>query len=64
MHTAQEIYWTDYNVDIVNVLTFSSLSLKMIFNKYYDPKTSPIHILNTNEDTFIRRGYYVLWRTY
>lgn len=55
MLKAQEIYWTQYKVDIVTKLTLSSLALTRFRTNYYDP---PIHIPNRNEDTFIRRGYY------
>lgn len=58
MLKAQEIYWTEYNVDIVNYLTLSALSLAISRMSYYDPNSWPIHIPSRNEDTFIRRGYY------
>lgn len=29
-----------------------------IYLSYYDPENWPIYIPNTNEDTFIRKGYY------
>ncbi|GJV03534.1 DNA polymerase-like protein [Tanacetum coccineum] len=58
MHTAQEIYYTHYKVDIVKKRTFSSLALEISRTAYYDQRNWPIHIPNRNEDTFIRRGYY------
>lgn len=58
MRKAQDIYWSEYNVDIVDSLTLSSLALKIFRMSYYDPETWPIHIPSRNEDTFIRRGYY------
>lgn len=58
MHTAQEIYYYQYKVDIVNKRTLSSLALEIFRTTYYDQKIWPIHIPNRNEDTFIRRGYY------
>lgn len=58
MQKAQEIYWTQYNVDIVTKLTLSSLALSIFRTNYYDQNNWPIHITNRNEDTFIRRGYY------
>lgn len=58
MKKAQEIYWTEYNVDIVTKLTISSLALTVYRTMYYDDKNWPIHIPSRNEDTFIRRGYY------
>nr|YP_009675519.1 DNA polymerase [Sophora flavescens]QDD68274.1 DNA polymerase [Sophora flavescens] len=58
MQKAQEIYWTLYNVDVVNKLTLSALALAIFRTKYYDQENWPIYIPNRNEDTFIRRGYY------
>lgn len=58
MLKAQEIYWTQYKVDITNYLTLSSLSISIYRMSYYDENRFPIHIPSRNEDTFIRRGYY------
>lgn len=58
MVKAQEIYWTQYKVDIENCLTLSALAMNIYRMNYYDPKSFPIHIPSRNEDTFIRRGYY------
>ncbi|KAL2505782.1 DNA-directed DNA polymerase [Abeliophyllum distichum] len=58
MVKAQEIFWTQYKVDIENCLTLSSLSMLIFRMNYYDPNSFPIHIPSRNEDTFIRRGYY------
>lgn len=58
MLKAQEIYWTQYKVDIENYLTLSSLAMSIFRMSYYDPNSWPIHIPSRNEDTFIRRGYY------
>ena len=55
MLKAQEIYWTQYNADIVTKLTLSALALIIYRTNYYDQKNWPIHIPNKNEDTFIRR---------
>lgn len=55
---AQELFWTQYKVDIENCMTLSKLSMTIFRMSYYDPKTFPIHIPNKNEDRFIRRGYY------
>lgn len=55
---AQEIFWTQYKVDIEDCLTAPTLSMKIFRMSYYDPNTFPIHIPSRNEDTFIRRGYY------
>lgn len=58
MLKAQDIYWNQYNVDIENVMTLSTLAMSIFRLKYYDSNTFPIHIPSRNEDTFIRRGYY------
>lgn len=58
MQKAQDIYWTEYHVDIVTKRTLSSLALTIFRTKYYDPKNWPIYIPNRNQDSFIRRGYY------
>ena len=58
MHKAQEINWTDYQVDIEDCLTVSALAMKIFRTCYYDPKTFPIHLPSKNEDKFIRKGYY------
>lgn len=55
---AQEIFWTQYKVDIEDCLTAPTLSMQIFRMSYYDPNTFPIHIPSRNEDTFIRRGYY------
>ncbi|TXG60781.1 hypothetical protein EZV62_012144 [Acer yangbiense] len=52
------IYWSQFNVDIENCMTLSSLAISIFRRQYYDPKSWPICIPNGNEDTFIRRGYY------
>lgn len=58
LQKGQEIYWTQYKVDIVNCLTSSALAMRIFRMCYYDPNHWPIHIPSRNEDTFIRRGYY------
>lgn len=58
MVKAQELYWTNYHVDIEDVLTLSALAMTIFRMKYYDEIYWPIYIPNRNEDTFIRRGYY------
>lgn len=58
MLRAQEIYWTRYNVDIGVCLTLSSLAMKIYRMKYYDQNGWPIYIPSSNQDAFIRRGYY------
>lgn len=58
MQKAQEIYWNVYKVDLESKITLASLALSIFRIKYYDEKKWPIHILNKNEDSFIRRGYY------
>ena len=58
MVKGQEIYWSQFNVDIENCMTLSSLAISIFRRQFYDPKSWPICIPNGNEDTFIRRGYY------
>lgn len=58
MLKAQDIYISNYSVDIVSKLTVSSLALTIFRTQYYDVESFPIHIPSMNEDTFIRRGYY------
>lgn len=58
MLKAQDIYWTQYKVDIESIMTLSSLALTIFRMNYYDPNSWPIHIPSNNEDTFIRRGFY------
>ncbi|CAK9187075.1 unnamed protein product [Ilex paraguariensis] len=55
MHKAQEINWTDYQIDIEDCLTVSALAMKIFRTCYYDPNTFPIHLPGKNEDKFIRR---------
>lgn len=58
MLKAQEIYWLNYQIDIEELMTLSSLATRIFRMKDYDEKRFPVHIPNRNEDTFIRRGYY------
>jgi len=58
MQKAQDLYWTQYKVDIENCMTLSSLAMNIYRMNYYDPNLFPIHIPSRNEDRFIRRGYY------
>lgn len=58
MLRAQSIYWTKYNVDIGQCLTLSSLAMRIYRMNYYDQNDSPIYIPSSNQDAFIRRGYY------
>jgi hypothetical protein len=55
---AQDIYRSEYNIDITTKITLPSLALSIFRLKYYDPNKTPIGIPNKNADTFIRRGYY------
>ncbi|XP_073313494.1 DNA polymerase-like [Primulina huaijiensis] len=58
MLKAQEVNWSKYHIDIEEVMTLSSLSLKIFRMHYLDDKTFPIHIPTQNQDTFIRRAFY------
>lgn len=58
MKRAQQIYWERYGVDVEDVMTITSLSMKIFRKKYLDDRKFHIGIPNRNQDTFIRRGYY------
>ena len=58
MRKAQDIYYNEFKVDMVNSLTYSALSMTIYRQMFYDALNWPIHIPTRNEDTFIRRGYY------
>lgn len=58
MLKAQEINWDKYHIDIEDVMTLSSLSLKIFRQNYFDDEAFHIHLPTRNQDTFIRRGYY------
>lgn len=58
MLKAQKIYSSKYRIDIEDVMTISSLSMKIFRIKFLDDENFPIHIPTKNQDTFIRRGYY------
>ncbi|YP_008992368.1 hypothetical protein Salmi_Mp102 (mitochondrion) [Salvia miltiorrhiza] len=59
MKKAQEINWSKYQIDIEGVMTLSSLSMKIFRQNSLNDQTFHIHIPTRNQDTFIRRGYYV-----
>lgn len=52
---AQQIYYNNYEVDLVDALSTSSLSLK-IFRKHFLDKNIPV--LKGIQDDFIRKGYF------
>lgn len=58
MLKAQEINWSKYRIDVEDVMTLSSLALKIFRQNYFDDETFHINIPTRNQDTFIRRGYY------
>ena len=58
MLKAQEMCLSKYNIDIENIMTLSALSLHIFRSNYLDDKKSRIYLLNRNQDTFIRCGYY------
>lgn len=58
MLKAQDIYWSEYLVDITTRITLPSLALAIFRLNYYNEKDTPIGIPNDNADSFIRRGYY------
>lgn len=59
---AQDIYYKQYNLDINNWVTISSLALGIYRKQFLEPYTKAaddyIAILNMNQDSFIRKGYY------
>lgn len=57
MHKAQKLYWENYKVDITKCLTLSALALKIYRVSFY-PKAWPIYQPQSNQDQFIRQGYY------
>lgn len=58
MLKAQELNWSKYHIDIEDVMTLSSLSMKIFRQNYLDDESFYIHLPTRNQDTFIRRGYY------
>ncbi|XP_028052255.1 uncharacterized protein LOC114256773 [Camellia sinensis] len=58
MLKAQDIYWTQYKVDIENCMTLLTLAMTIYRTSYYNENSWPIHIPSMNKDTFIWRGYY------
>jgi len=60
LQKAQEIYFQLYNVDITEVITISSMALRIFRTKYYDDskEETRIYIPDDNQDRFIRGGYY------
>lgn len=58
MLKTQKIYWENYGIDIEDVMTLSSLALKIFRVNYLDDNAFHIHLPTRNQDTFIRRGYY------
>ncbi|KAL0282458.1 UNVERIFIED_CONTAM: DNA polymerase, partial [Sesamum radiatum] len=58
MLKAQEINWSKYQIDVEDVMTITSLSLKIFRKLYFDDNAFHINIPTRNQDTFIRRGYY------
>ncbi|KAM7460644.1 hypothetical protein LguiB_036035 [Lonicera macranthoides] len=58
MLKAQDLYYNQYKIDIENVLTVSSLAMRIFRMWYYDHNKWSIHIPSVNEDKFIRHGYY------
>ena len=58
MVKVQQLYWINYNIDIENNMTLSSVAMTIFRMKFYDDIKNPIYIPNRNVDTFFRRGYY------
>lgn len=58
MIRAQQIYWLKYRIDVEDVMTLSSLAMKIFRLKYLDEKRFHIHIPTKNQDEFVREAYY------
>lgn len=56
MLKAQDIIYTEFDVDIVNMTTVTSLALTIFRTKFYDDVKYPIHIPSHSMDSFIREG--------
>ena len=52
---AQEQFMSTHNVDITSILSITSLALKIFRTNYLE---TPIPILKTNQDNFIRKSYF------
>jgi len=57
MLKAQNIYWTEYKIDITTLKPLPSLALAIFRQNYYNDKKTPFGIPNDNADTFIQSGY-------
>lgn len=57
---AQDLYFDEYHVDITDVMTQSSMVLRIFRSTYYDDSNDEtrIYIPSDNEDRFIRSRYY------
>jgi DNA polymerase type B, organellar and viral len=55
MNTAQILYFQDYKVDITDIFSASTLSLKIFRQQFLNVD---IPIMNRSEDTFVRRSYF------
>ena len=55
---AQEIDLEEYNINLVGIMTISSLSMRIFRTNYYDDENHRIYIPNQNADQFIRSGFY------
>lgn len=58
MQKTQTIFWKEFMVDIVAKKTIAAMSLAIFRMHFYDDVHHRIHILNSNADRFLRRGYY------
>lgn len=52
-----QLMFRKFQINLLDNLTLSSLSLKIFRLHYYDYKTSPIENLNNNFDLFIRKAF-------
>lgn len=58
LRKTQDIFWTQYQIDIEDIMTISSLALRLFRVHFFDKERFRICYPNLNQDTFIRRGYY------
>nr|AYM32740.1 DNA polymerase [Silene vulgaris] len=58
MQNFQKLYFEQFQADIVDFRTLSSLAMSLFRSRFYKDDESSIYIPEDNEEEFIRRGYY------
>lgn len=56
MLKGQDIIYREFDVDVVNLTTVTSLALTIFRTKFYDDVNHPIHIPTRSQDQFLREG--------